>query len=65
MVIIVELGFMKTKITFRHSSMWINLSTPSIQKHDTHETNNALQLQEDQDKLCEVFFLKSIIYWVL
>lgn len=66
MVIIVELGFMKTKITFGHSSRWINLSTPSIWKHDTHETNNALQLQVDQEKLCEVFkkyYLLSSITW--
>lgn len=26
-----------------------------IWKHDTHETNNALQLQVDQEELCEVF----------
>ena len=55
MVIIVKSGFMKTKITSGHSSTWINLSTPSIWKHDTHETNNALQLQVDQEELCEVF----------
>lgn len=55
MVIIVELGFMKTKITLGHSSTWINLSTPSIWKHDTHETNNAPQLQVDRGELCEVF----------
>lgn len=60
MVIIVELGFMKTKITLGHSSTWINLSTPSIWKHDTHETNTALQLQEDQEELCEVF--KKVLF---
>lgn len=43
MIIIVELSFMKTKITLGHNSTWINLSTLSW-KHDTHETNNALQL---------------------
>lgn len=55
MVIIVELGFMKTKITLGHSSMWINLSTPSIWKHDPHATHNALQLQVDREKPREVF----------
>ena len=66
MVIIVELDFMKTKITLGHSSTWINLSTPSIWKYDTHETNNALQLQVDQEELCEVFkkyYLLSSITW--
>lgn len=50
-VIIVKLDFMKTKITLRHSSMQINLSTLSIWKHDTHEGNSELQLQANQDEL--------------
>lgn len=66
LVIIVELGFMKTEITPGHGSTWINLSTLHSWKHDTHETNNALQLQVNQEDLHEVFkkyYLLRSITW--